>query len=83
MFDISRSTHSEDPIVGIHMDILTYFRVSGENLGGGGGIQHFTSRNEAKAKGKLAEANLLVNIKKNVLLCLTQNSTKSIKCFVT
>ena len=81
MFDISRSTHSEDPIVGIHMDILTYFRVSGENLGGG--IQHFTSRNEAKAKGKLAEANLLVNIKKNILLCLTQNSTKSIKCFVT
>ena len=42
MFDISRSTHSEDPIVGIHMDILTYFRVSGENLGGGDTTFHIS-----------------------------------------
>ena len=32
MFNISRSTHSEDPIFGMHMDILTKFRLSGENL---------------------------------------------------
>ena len=32
MFNISRSTHSEDPIFGMHMDILTNFRLSGENL---------------------------------------------------
>ena len=51
MFDISRSTHSEDPIVGILMDILTYFRVSGENLGGGGGynISHLEMRQRQKA----------------------------------
>ena len=50
MFDISRSTHSEDPIVGIHMDILTYFRVSGENLGGGGyNISHLEMRQRQKA----------------------------------
>ena len=32
MFNISWSTHSEDPIFGIHMDILTNFRLSGKNL---------------------------------------------------
>ena len=32
MFNISRYTHSQDPIFGIHMDILTNFRLSGKNL---------------------------------------------------
>ena len=31
MFNISQSTHSKDPIFGIHMDIITNFRVSGKN----------------------------------------------------
>ena len=32
MLNISRSTQSKDPIFGIHMDILTNFRLSGKNL---------------------------------------------------
>ena len=30
MFNISRSTHSKDPFFGIHMDIITNFRLSGK-----------------------------------------------------
>ena len=32
MFNISRSTHSQDSIFGMHMDRLTNFWLSGENL---------------------------------------------------
>ena len=32
MFNVSRSMHSKDPIFGMHMDILTNFRLSGKNL---------------------------------------------------
>ena len=32
MFNISRSTNSKDPVFGMHMDILTNFPLSGENL---------------------------------------------------
>ena len=32
MFNISRSTHSKDPIFGRHMDILFNFLLSGKNL---------------------------------------------------
>ena len=32
MFNISRSTHSKDPIFRIHMGILTNFQMSGKNL---------------------------------------------------
>ena len=32
MFNISRSTNSKDPVFGMHMDILTNFRLSGKNL---------------------------------------------------
>ena len=32
MFSISQSTHSSYPIFGMHMDILTNFRLSGKNL---------------------------------------------------
>ena len=32
MFNISRSTQSKDPIFGMHMDILTNFRLSEKNL---------------------------------------------------
>ena len=32
MFNISRSTHSKDPIFGIHVDMLVNFRMSGKNL---------------------------------------------------
>ena len=32
MFNISQSAHSKDQIFGIHMDMLTSFRLSGKNL---------------------------------------------------
>ena len=32
MFNIPRSTHSKDPIFGIHKDIVTNFRLVGKNL---------------------------------------------------
>ena len=32
MFNISRSTHSKDPIFGRHMDILFNFLLNGKNL---------------------------------------------------